>query len=60
MEMLTSFTQTLEDQSPLRFYGVMGEAMFFEMAGLPEKCLKSVSEGLEFFPTLGEVEDCRE
>ena len=54
LEMLTSFTQTLEDQSPLRMYSGVGKAMFFEMAGFPEKCLKSVSEGLEFSRTLGE------
>ena len=27
--------------------------MFFEIAGFPEKCEKAVSEGLEFFRTLG-------
>ena len=27
--------------------------MFFEMAGFPEKCEKAVSEGLEFFRTVG-------
>ena len=48
LEMLSSFTQTLDDQSLLRFPGFMGETMFFEVASLPEKCLKSVNEGLEF------------
>ncbi len=54
LEMLSSFTQTLEVQSPLR--GIWGyvQEMFFEMAGFPEKCDKAVSEGLEFFRYPGE------
>jgi DNA-binding SARP family transcriptional activator len=58
VEMLRSFTQTLDDQSYLRVLGFMGEVMFFQAASLPEKCLKSVNEGLEFFQkTIREVED---
>ena len=58
VEMLNSFTQTLDDQSYLRITGFLGEAMFFQVASLPEKCLKSVNEGLEFIQkTIREVED---
>ena len=53
LEMLSALTQTLEVQSPIRTWGYIGEAMFFELAGFPEKCEKAVSEGLEFFRTLG-------
>ncbi len=55
LEMFNSFTQTLEDQSPLRISGIMAQAMFFQVAGFPEKCIKSVSEGLEFSRTFGEA-----
>ena len=53
LEMLNALTQTLEVQSPYRIWGYLGETLFFEMAGFPEKCEKAVSEGLEFFRTLG-------
>ncbi len=53
LEMLSSLTQTLEIQSLIRAWGYLGETMFFEVAGFPEKCQKAVSEGLDFFRTLG-------
>ena len=48
LEMLSALTQTLEIRSPIRGWGYSGEALFFEVAGFPEKCQKSVHEGLEF------------
>ncbi len=53
LELLSSLNQTLEIQSINRAWGYLGEAIFFDMAGFPEKCEKAVSEGLEFFRTLG-------
>ena len=53
LELLSSLNQTLEKKSLVRTWGYLGEAMFFEVAGFPEKCQKAVSEGLEFFRTLG-------
>ncbi len=53
LEMLSALTQTLEIRSPIRGWGYSGEALFFEVAGFPEKCQKSVHEGLEFFRALG-------
>lgn len=53
LELLSSLNQTLEIQSINRTWGYLGEAIFFDMAGFPEKCEKAVSEGLEFFRTLG-------
>jgi hypothetical protein len=43
LELLSSLTQTLEIQSLIRAWGYLGETMFFEVAGFPEKCQKAVS-----------------
>jgi ATP/maltotriose-dependent transcriptional regulator MalT/DNA-binding SARP family transcriptional activator len=53
LEMLSALTQAMDVQSPNRVWGYLGEILFFEMAGFPEKCEKAVSEGLEFLRTLG-------
>ncbi|RPH84835.1 MAG: hypothetical protein EHM75_10415, partial [Desulfobacteraceae bacterium] len=53
LELLSSLNQTLEIKSLVRIWGYFGEAMFFEIAGFPEKCEKAVSEGLEYFRTVG-------
>jgi ATP/maltotriose-dependent transcriptional regulator MalT/DNA-binding SARP family transcriptional activator len=53
LELLSSLNRTLEIKSLVRIWGYFGEAMFFEIAGFPEKCEKAVSEGLEYFRTVG-------